>query len=314
MQNFSFAQLWKEERGELANIAASVPENGTIVEIGTGQGGTSAIFHTFTNHKGVKIYTIDVAPSLRAYENLRGTSVEILAKASSEYAPLWMQTIGRPIDLLFVDGNHNFQYVFEDFNLWVPYLKPGGLVMFHDYDPKERGGLAHFGVRVCLDTILKCKLLDDPIHKYRLLFGRVRSPNKVKLPLHECFLTFVNIGIEIIEIREKIFSGSIESVLKILRKREIELDSVQACYCIDYALRNKFDYLDAEANSPHEFRRWVEMLSICEHGYGISLFPDKVTDIPTPSDHTQLSQIIAREQVRLTILSQILKTFVSWTP
>lgn len=312
--NIKGAQLWKEEGEELANIAALVPENGTIVEIGTGQGGTSAIFHTVTSQKGVKIYTIDVAPSSRAYESLKDTDVEIIAKASSEYAPVWMQKIGRPIDLLFIDGNHNFQYVFGDFNLWVPYLRPSGLVVFHDYDPKERGGLAHFGVRICLDTMLKCKLVDDPIHKYKLLFGRVRSPNKVKLPLHECCLTFVDIGMKIIEIREKILSSSIESGLKILRKREMVFDSVQACYCIDYAFKNNFDYLDAETNSPREFRRWAEILSIYEHGHGISLFPGKVTDIRTPSDATQLSQIIAREQVRLTILSQLLKTFVSWTP
>jgi hypothetical protein len=314
MQHVKFAQIWEEEQEHLARLASQVPEKGTIVEIGTAQGGTALIFNNVTADKKVKIFTVDINPSERAYKNLKNTNVEIIAKSSADFASIWRQKTDRKIDLLYIDGDHNFQYVFEDYNLWVQYLNTGGLVIFHDYDPIERGGLVHFGVRVCLDSIIKSKLLENPSHEYKLLFGRVKNPDKAQLKLSDCYSTFIEIGKQIIDIRDKIFSKSIKEGLETLKAHDIGFDSVQACYCIDYALKNNFEYLDVNTNNPNEFRRWTETLSIFEHAHGLSLFPDKTADIPAPSSPIAFSKYIAHEQTRLTILSQILKTFVEWSP
>lgn len=37
-----------------------------------------------------------------------------------------------PIDLLFLDGDHTYDGVAEDWRLWSPLVRPGGLVAFHD--------------------------------------------------------------------------------------------------------------------------------------------------------------------------------------
>jgi len=49
------------------------------------------------------------------------------------------------LDFIFIDGNHSYEYVKEDIELWYPKIKKGGLISGHDYgqDPKKYPG---FGV------------------------------------------------------------------------------------------------------------------------------------------------------------------------
>jgi len=37
-----------------------------------------------------------------------------------------------PLDMLFIDGNHEYESVLRDFRDWEPLLKPGGYIGFHD--------------------------------------------------------------------------------------------------------------------------------------------------------------------------------------
>lgn len=39
---------------------------------------------------------------------------------------------GRPIDLLFIDGDHTYKGVRQDFEMYSPLVRPGGLIAFHD--------------------------------------------------------------------------------------------------------------------------------------------------------------------------------------
>jgi len=38
----------------------------------------------------------------------------------------------QPIDLLFIDGNHDYEAVLQDYEQWSPFLKTGGMIAFHD--------------------------------------------------------------------------------------------------------------------------------------------------------------------------------------
>lgn len=357
-----FAQLWVEEQRLLAEIAALVPQNGTIVEIGTGEGGSALIFHTACGHKGVDIYSFDAAPSDEAYEHLKNTSVRIVPKSSKEGADTWMQTVGKAIDFLFIDGNHAVLHVFEDFNSWVPFLKPGGKIIFHDYDPVERGGLVHLGVRICVDAILLSGFLNEVVHQYRMLFGTIVHPSQVRLGEKACYKAFADLGREIVRIRDadyrgwtiiddgqfaKLLLGSqdghravpispdkasdpnkkyvvsarpLATALDILRERGIPrdsivaIDSLSACYIVAHALKTNREYLLTLTSSRKEFFRWEEILFMFEHAFGASQFPDKVPDPSVGSEVAELSRMVAREQVRLTVLSHLLKTFISWSP
>ena len=42
---------------------------------------------------------------------------------------------GRPIDFLFIDGDHSRNGVWQDFYMYSPLVNPGGLIAFHDISP-----------------------------------------------------------------------------------------------------------------------------------------------------------------------------------
>jgi predicted O-methyltransferase YrrM len=52
----------------------------------------------------------------------------VIAKTSADAAKTW----SAPIDLLFIDGDHSFEGVRDDFNMFRPWLAPNALVVFHD--------------------------------------------------------------------------------------------------------------------------------------------------------------------------------------
>jgi len=42
-------------------------------------------------------------------------------------------TFDKPIKLLFIDGNHTYEDVKRDYELWEPLVVHGGWILFHDY-------------------------------------------------------------------------------------------------------------------------------------------------------------------------------------
>jgi len=314
MEPISFAFVWKEEQEILAHLAASVPENGIIVEVGTALGGTAMIFHQAVQKKGVRVYTIDAMDCTRATNNLKDTDVILIHKSSHQFAKNWRKEINGQIHFLYIDGDHNFLSVYDDFNEWFPFVAPVGMVAFHDYDPPERGGVAHFGVKICVDTLIAKGFLRDIQHNYKTLSGFKESDVNGPLDWRDCNQTLLDKAERTKTVCKELFRDSIRSGMENLRARITPLDSLEACYCLEYALRHDFEYLDTQTRSFYDFRRWVEMLSILEHAHGGSSFPHQFTEMPLPDSPLQLSRIIAHEQVRISILSMILRTLVEWEP
>lgn len=54
----------------------------------------------------------------------------ILLKIKSMEAVKFVQ---EPLDFVFIDGNHNYEYVKEDIEEWSKKVRPGGIVALHDY-------------------------------------------------------------------------------------------------------------------------------------------------------------------------------------
>ncbi len=52
-------------------------------------------------------------------------------------------------DTLFIDGDHTYEGCFRDFMYWYPKVKPGGKIIFHDYQRDK----AHEGVTKAVDAI-----------------------------------------------------------------------------------------------------------------------------------------------------------------
>jgi predicted O-methyltransferase YrrM len=45
-----------------------------------------------------------------------------------------VKTIDEPLDFVYIDANHDYKYVLEDCNTWLPKIKKGGIISGHDYN------------------------------------------------------------------------------------------------------------------------------------------------------------------------------------
>jgi len=90
-------------------------------------------------------------------ENLRRVGltahVEVVREDSGSAAASW----NRPIDLLFIDGDHSYDGVKRDWDAFAPFVSPFGVVVFHDtlWDlrPDPRYSRADMGVPRFVDEL-----------------------------------------------------------------------------------------------------------------------------------------------------------------
>ena len=181
MSNYAF-KSWRNELAAINNIegllvpgqekallvlASALKPHSTIVEIGSFKGRSTACFAL--GSRSAKIFAIDTfeGNSKDFTEGVQFTGSNFYkefiynintVRAASRVRPLvgLSSQIGltwnKQIDLLFVDGSHIYEYVKKDFELFFPWVKPGGLVLFHDVDP------AFPGVKKAWNTLVKNNL------------------------------------------------------------------------------------------------------------------------------------------------------------
>ena len=53
-------------------------------------------------------------------------------------------SITEPIDLLFIDGDHSYEGVKQDFTNYTKYVKSGGFILIDDYHKKYWPGIKKF--------------------------------------------------------------------------------------------------------------------------------------------------------------------------
>lgn len=138
----------------LYKLSASLNPGSTIVEIGSYLGKSTACLAYGTPKKSI-IYAIDTFKGggdfirgiqfkgknfyPRFKKNLKKLGlfhkIKPLSGRSSEVGMHW----NKKIDLLFIDGSHLYKDVKKDFELFFPWVKPGGIVAFHDVHEKFPG-------------------------------------------------------------------------------------------------------------------------------------------------------------------------------
>ena len=130
----------------------------TIVEIGTARGGTSLIWAQLASER---LITCDISGSARFSELLRAfpkpgstCSVQVLigdSHAASFVEGLRKELAGKPVDFLFIDGDHTEKGVEQDFENYRGLVRPGGLIAFHDIAPNQKlatNQVQHFWKRI----------------------------------------------------------------------------------------------------------------------------------------------------------------------
>ena len=137
----------------LALLASRVPEDEAIVEIGVYRGGS---LMTIANAAETRhIYGVDTWGLEGAYDSgsenpekygLKNMSIatkavagraELVRAFSADFAAQW-HTDGKPkIGLLYIDGEHTYDAVMNDFHSWYVNLSDHPTVAFDDYDMKH---------------------------------------------------------------------------------------------------------------------------------------------------------------------------------
>jgi predicted O-methyltransferase YrrM len=125
---------------ELAFLYRLARQKGPIVEIGCLHGRSTSVLMKAAEKFDAEVASIDpfmetpntTQPSAKFWRiNLKVAGLPIphlMEMKSHEASPLYLSEIG----LLFVDGGHSYEDISQDIQDWVPKVKIGGLVAFHD--------------------------------------------------------------------------------------------------------------------------------------------------------------------------------------
>lgn len=121
-----------------------------ILEIGSFYGGTFFVMCKLSSFNGKKIsidYPVyggqeDALKQRRTHEKMKGFSKDthVLVADSHQQSTLeLLKTIlnGEELDFIFIDGDHSYEGVKKDFEMYSPFLKDGGYVAFHDINETD---------------------------------------------------------------------------------------------------------------------------------------------------------------------------------
>jgi predicted O-methyltransferase YrrM len=139
-----------EIRSFLNLLEADPPR--VVLEIGTGRGGTLFLLAQVAREDALLIsidepgggYSFGGRPEYRRrarlYQALARDGQEIAYIVADSHQDETRSRVldvlgGKPLDILFIDGDHTREGVERDFRLYSPLVRSGGLVAFHDIVP-----------------------------------------------------------------------------------------------------------------------------------------------------------------------------------
>lgn len=127
----------------LNQLAQTVPTNGTALEVGSFKGRSAAYIASAFQPSNAKLYCVDTWMSQAMSQkeedvfgvfkkNTQSWSDHIVPMRgnSQEVAKRWP---GTPIDFLWIDGDHSYEGCRNDILSWLPFVREGAIVAFHDY-------------------------------------------------------------------------------------------------------------------------------------------------------------------------------------
>jgi predicted O-methyltransferase YrrM len=132
-ENEDAYNTWREDRHYYLylNALVEVAQPKQILELGTNQGG-STLFMLLGMPEGSKLATVDIDPAppanLLDFQDHRLTIVVGDVLDNMIYETLRLD----PIDLLFIDTEHDYDQVSQEWEIYQRYMRAGGLVAMDD--------------------------------------------------------------------------------------------------------------------------------------------------------------------------------------
>lgn len=159
------ALMTQEDVDAYRELVSTIPAGGTLVEIGSYEGGSLAAVSDIIKAKKIQVVAVDIfdtgriswpSPDMKAvfdglllrfYSNMKkvGLDPTIICGTSRHVAGI----LNQGIDVAFIDANHVYGAVKEDIELMLPLVKKGGWISGHDY------GRGHVGVKQAVDETFK---------------------------------------------------------------------------------------------------------------------------------------------------------------
>ena len=152
--------MLSSKEGELLyTLAKNCTGKGCIVEIGSYKGKSTAYLGMGSKEgKKIKVYAIDPhdARTIPKQEDTFSAFQRNIKKAgvANLIVPLVMtskeavEKIKEPIELIFIDGDHSYEGVKLDFDLYFPKVIDGGIIAFHDTNN------GHLGVQKLVEKLM----------------------------------------------------------------------------------------------------------------------------------------------------------------
>jgi predicted O-methyltransferase YrrM len=122
-----------------------IKENGIAIEIGSWRGGSSVIIGSVCKEKNAHLYcvdafstnmhewsTVDKDQINRFIDNTKDLPLSIVSGDSTKIHSFIQDGCA---DFVFIDGDHQYDFVKADINNYRKKLKPDGLLCGHDYVP-----------------------------------------------------------------------------------------------------------------------------------------------------------------------------------
>lgn len=152
------SQVPEEITGFLNLLSQRPPA--TVLEVGTNKGGTFFLL-TRVAAPDALLLTMDLPPAQSSdYPAWRESLYRAFAREHQRIEPLredshaapTLEKIrgllgGRGLDVLFIDGDHSYEGVKEDYEMYSTLISPGGIIAFHDIVPGPEinvGGVPRF--------------------------------------------------------------------------------------------------------------------------------------------------------------------------
>lgn len=177
------------EVAHLSWLGAQVPAGGDVVEIGSHRGKSISAIGCGIRAAGkqgkVRMFAVDLW--------LKGEGKTFDHYASEETWEIFNKQIesvglhdfiqtrmmssakaaekrGKPIHLLFIDADHKYKSVLQDWQLWSPFIPVGGYVAFHDFGTRFKG----------VDRVINEEVIASGAWEDISVYGRVWSARRIK--------------------------------------------------------------------------------------------------------------------------------------
>lgn len=128
----------------------AIPKNGRYVEVGVDRGKSLWIARQVTD-PSVEVVGVDI-------QDPPGVVGTVFYQQDSKLGP----SEDMEIDVLFIDGDHSYEGCKADIEAWYPYVKKGGVMLFHDCDESSPGVVQAVAEFICTHDYTKFKLTKDP--------------------------------------------------------------------------------------------------------------------------------------------------------